>query len=94
VCIPGGRVMQTRNADIHFLFGLACRPDLWDAAHFDGVSGLRLCPAVRQRVLILGTRIRTKLLMILGTAAFAQHYLTRMGSWKNPSIQRSVARSN
>jgi hypothetical protein len=53
VCIPGGRVMQTRNADIHFLFGLACRPDLWDAAHFDGVSGLRLCPAVRQRVLIM-----------------------------------------
>jgi hypothetical protein len=36
--------MQTRSADIHFLFGLACRPDHWVAAHFDGVSGLRLCP--------------------------------------------------
>jgi hypothetical protein len=52
--------MQTRDADIHFLFGLAYRPHLWDAAHFDGVSGLRLCPAVRQRVLILGTLVASE----------------------------------
>ena len=59
VCILGGRVMQTRNADIHFLFGLACRPYHCDAAHF-GASDLHLCPAVRQRVLILGTLVASE----------------------------------